>query len=231
MAFGGPTALALLLVAARVIPADRPAPVPGDTARVPLARSGLSAIRSVWRAALGGAVLNGAFWGFLLIATFELQQPRSLSPLGAGLLLLPASVPLILSSRYAPRLSARFGTGWLILGGSIAAAAAYLLFSRTDQSLAGLLCTVLLIGLAFALSFPALNAEAVAGVGPAERGVVGGLFQTAVQLGGILMLVAVAWADPAAHRPAATVVAGAAVVGVVVAVAGFSSTRTLLPKE
>jgi sugar phosphate permease len=112
----------------------------------------------------------------------------------------------------------------------------YALFLRVGDSFSypGIfLPTMLLIGTGFALSFPALNIQATAGVPDHEQGLASGLVNTSFQVGGAVVL-AVVTAVVSANagsgteatalldglRPAIAVVTGIAALGLVVAFAG-----------
>ncbi|MGY1683807.1 MFS transporter [Geodermatophilus sp. SYSU D01176] len=234
LAFSGPVALVLFLIALRQVPADsHPAaviPVGGRSVRSsaePTAGAARSANARVLRSAAGGAVLNGSLWGFLFVATFELQDQLSWSPLATGLALLPVSLPLTFATAYSGRLIDRFGAGPLITAGNVAAVAGYGWYLGTvphRSYLPGILPAAILVGIAFTLSFSALQAQAIAGSRPSRQGSVSSVFQTSVQLGGAATLVLVALVAGPGHRSAAMVVAVAAV-GLLIAVQGFVAER------
>jgi predicted MFS family arabinose efflux permease len=192
--FSGPVALVLLVVALRVIPRDTPVPATADPGGAPA--FGTALVRS----AAGAAALNGAFWGFLLVSTFEMQARLHWSPLVTGLVLLPASLPLAVSAMFSGRLIGRFGAARLVVAGSLAALAGYAWYLLTDARLPYrlvVLPTVVLVGVAFMLSFSALHVQAVTGVPPGRQRIASGLYQTAVQIGGAAVLVVLALGTPA----------------------------------
>jgi MFS family permease len=138
------------------------------------------------RSALGGAAFNGSYLGLLFVATFQLQARQGWSPLVTALALLPASLPLALTSLSAGRMVRRFGGPPLIAAGAFLALLGYLVYPREHppQSYAvDVLPTLLLVGAGFVLAFAPLNMQAASGV-PAElRPMAGGVFQAAVQTG------------------------------------------------
>lgn len=214
--FSGLVALGLLLLALRLIPRDAPAP-PRVTDADPV-RLRAALVRS----AVGAAVLNGTYWGFLLVATFELQARLGWSPLQAGLALLASSLPLMLSAMFSGGIVRRFGPGRLIVAGSLSALLGYACYLALP---AGVLPAALLVGVAFMLSFSALHFQAIAGVAPGGQAVVSGIYQTAVQIGGALMLGLVAFGAGLSHGPALLLVTGVAAAGLAVAVAGLVADR------
>lgn len=212
----GPVAAVLLLMARRVVPADPAVPPPAPPAVVALLTN-----RSLWRAALGGAVLNGTFWGFLFFVTFHWQDEWLWSPWRAALVLLPTSVPLLVAAGVGRRLVMRWGGRRLIFAGGLAAFFGYAWYLVDVTAVAP---AVLLIGVAFALSFAALNAEAVADCPPNGHRLFGGVYQTAVQLGGATMLVLVALSG-VTHRSSLSVITVAAAGGVIVAAGALVADR------
>ncbi|MDH6135408.1 EmrB/QacA subfamily drug resistance transporter [Kitasatospora sp. MAA4] len=137
---------------------------------------------------LGGLLLSGAAFSYLVYASLWLQSVRGMGPVTAGLAFLPMSIAAFLVSAAAGRLlhgaSPRLtiGIGMLLIG------AGALLQAMVG---AGSSWTVLLPGLALAgvgvgLATPSLAATAMAAV-PAERGgMAAGAVNTARQLGNAL---------------------------------------------
>lgn len=183
--FPVPVSLVLLFLGLRLLPA---AP-----ARQPPPGSGIAPLRdaSLLRSALGAASLNGNYISLLLLMTFQIQQRFGWAPWQASLGLLPASVPLAMTTPFAGRVVGKLGTGRLIACGALAAAAGDALFlwhPRPASYLAGMLPVLLLVETGFVLSFAALNMQATATIAPAARGLAVSLYQTGVQLGGVLAL-------------------------------------------
>jgi MFS family permease len=88
----------------------------------------------------------------------------------------------------------RIGTTKLIALGLSALLAGYVLFLRVgpNQAYANfLLPTMLLLGIGFALCFPAVNAQATSGVADHEQGLASGLLNTSMQIGGAVVLAVV----------------------------------------
>ena len=89
------------------------------------------------------------------------------------------------------------------LAASIAFAAGYALFLRLGESsrYVGLfLPTMLLLGVGFALSFPALNMQATNGIADHEQGLASGLVNTSFQVGGAIGLAIVTRGGDREHR-------------------------------
>jgi MFS family permease len=194
----------------------------------PLVRLGILRSSPLLRANLGGMALFGGYFGFQFVGTLYLQALNGWSPIETALAFLPAGLLVaIVSPRLGPLVD-RFGTPRIIAAGAVSLLAGYLLFLRIDgsPSYAGLMLpTMLLLGTGFALSFPALNIQAVAGVADNEQGLASGLLNTSFQVGGAIGLAIVTavvssntGADPLdAFRPAIAVSVGIAALGLLVA--------------
>jgi EmrB/QacA subfamily drug resistance transporter len=194
----------------------------------PLVRLGILRSGPLLRANLGGMALFGGYFGFQFVGTLYLQSVNGWSALETALAFLPAG---LLVAVFSPRLGPlvdRFGTARIIAAGAVSLLAGYLLFLRLDGSpsyIGLMLPTMLLLGTGFALSFPALNIQAVAGVADHEQGLASGLLNTSFQVGGAIGLAivsaVVSSVDPAdmidAFRPAVAVSAGIAALGLLIA--------------
>ncbi len=135
-------------------------------------------------------MLFGSYFGFQFVATLYLQTMNGWSAIETALAFLPAG---LLVAVFSPRLGAlmdRFGTQRIIAAGSASLLLGYLLFLRwTAPDVPGLMLpTMLLLGTGFALMYPALNIQAVAGVPDHEQGLASGLLNTSFQVGGAIGL-------------------------------------------
>jgi MFS family permease len=196
----------------------------------PLVRLGILRSAPLVRANLGGMLLFGGYFGFQFVGTLYLQAMNGWSAIETALAFLPAGMLVAFG---APRLGPivdRFGTARTIAVGAVALLAGYLLFLRVDgaPSYVGLMLpTVLLLGVGFALSFPSLNIQAVAGVADHEQGLASGLLNTSFQVGGAIGLAIVSAVVSSSGggglptvdgvQSAVAVSAGIAVLGVVIA--------------
>ncbi|MHA3703131.1 MFS transporter [Jatrophihabitans sp. YIM 134969] len=160
----------------------------------PLLRLGILRSASLVHANLAGAAMFGAYVSFQFIATLYLQNSLGWSPLSMALAFLPAGLLVIASATRMDRVLARVDSARLILGGLGAFVVGYVLFLRVDPSMSYwnfLLPTMLLLGVGFALTFPAVNAQATAGVQDSEQGLASGLVNTSIQIGGAVVLAAI----------------------------------------
>ncbi|MFE5791972.1 MFS transporter [Streptomyces sp. NPDC056503] len=162
-------------------------------AAVPLVRLGLLRTPSVLRADLGALLFVGAFFGFQFVATLYLQELRGWSSLHTALALLVMGVDAVLAPTLTPRLVARYGNAKVVLGGFLAALAAYALFLPVgpDWSYAAMFPTLLLTGLAFSLAYGPLTIAGTDGVAEHEQGLASGLLTTATQFGSAVGIAAV----------------------------------------
>lgn len=181
----------------------------GGLARGPLARS-----------VLGAVTLNGSYWGFLYVVTLHLQGPAGWTPLQTGLAILPASLLPTLVAPFAARLVGAVGAPRLIAMGAAAPPVGYALYlgagARPDY-VTGVLPVMVLVGLGFALGFSSLHVQAMTGATPDEAGPVSAAYQTAVQIGGAVVLAGTAAVLVAGQRPALLVVTAIGAGGLLVA--------------
>jgi MFS family permease len=194
----------------------------------PLVRLGILRSGPLVRANLSGMILFGSYFGFQFVATLYLQTLHGWSALETALAFLPGG---LLVAIFSPRLAGlmdRFGTQRIIAAGTLSLLIGYLLFLRFDDSptfLGLMLPTMLFLGGGFALMYPALNVQAVAGVADHEQGLASGLVNTSFQVGGAVGLAIVSAIVSSvgptemmdAFRPAIAVSAGLAALGLLIA--------------
>lgn len=154
----------------------------------PLVRLGLLRNAPLVRANLGALLFVGSFFGFLFLVTLYLQELRGWTPLQTALALLVAGIDMILAPTLTPWLVARFGNVRVIFGGVLLAVAGYLLFLPVglDRTYLAMFPTMLLLGLAFSLTYGPLTIAATDGVQESEQGLASGLLNTAIQFGAAL---------------------------------------------
>ncbi|MFD8528234.1 MFS transporter [Streptosporangium canum] len=210
--------------------------------RHPLVRLGILRSGPIVRANLGLVILFGSYVGFQFVAMQYFQNFLHWSALETALAFLPAGLLVAVTSTKMGSLADRFGTARLIVIGSAALAAGYAFFLRVDgaPSLAALIIPgMVLLGIAFALSFPSLNIQATNGVADDEQGLASGLLNTSGQVGGAVVLAIVTAvltsntsADPIDGFRAAIAVSGIlGLVGLVIALTGLRRPRTAAAVE
>jgi EmrB/QacA subfamily drug resistance transporter len=171
-------AAALLLAAFLVVEARHRSPL------VPLGifrRRGLTGATTV--GSLVGAGLTATPIFFL---TLYLQQVLGFTAIKAGLASLPLSLAVIASAQLATRFIGTVGAKRLAAVGLALSATALLMLGRVhpDGSYAAdVLGPMLLQGLGMGLVFMPVMVSAMAGIPPADQGLVSGLLQTTQQLG------------------------------------------------
>ncbi|MFI7415061.1 MFS transporter [Streptomyces sp. NPDC049627] len=208
----------------------------------PLIRLGVLRSGAQVRAQLGALTFVGSYIGFQFLVTLYMQQLLGWSALHTALAFLPAGALVALSATKVGAIIDRFGTARLIAIGFTLLVVGYLLFLRIDLDpvyAAVILPTMLLVGSGFALTFPSLNVQATNGVDEHEQGMVSGLLNTSVQVGGALFLAVVTAvltahtpeepASPQAvldsYMPALVVTTGIAVAGLLIALTGLRARR------
>jgi EmrB/QacA subfamily drug resistance transporter len=159
----------------------------------------------------GVAVSNGmlllfggiaiAMWFF---SSLFMQNVLHYSALDAGLGQTPAAVMFVVIARFAAGWLPRTGGRPLILAGCACFVAGFGWLSQADPGshyAASVLGPTLLVAIGIGLVFPTLMASATAHVPPGDAGIVGGLANTASQVGGSIALAV--YATAAAARAAA----------------------------
>lgn len=160
----------------------------------PLVRLGILRSSALVHANLSAAAMFGGYAAFQFVVTLYVQDSLGWSPLGMALAFLPTGLIVLASATKMDGVLERFNTTKLILAGLLALTAGYLLFLRVAPGMTYanfLLPTMLLLGCGFALCFPAVNAQATAGVSHDEQGLASGLVNTSFQIGGAVMLAVV----------------------------------------
>jgi EmrB/QacA subfamily drug resistance transporter len=160
------------------------------------------------RAALSTMLLLGAVVaGYVYFTSLYLQDVLRLSPLQTGLALIPATGTVTVTATVITRRAlARFGVRMLLLVGLLFTGLGQLwLFTISDTGsyqvnvLGGIMLTAFGMGLAF----PTASVAVTSGIGPSERGLAGGLFVTAQQVGqavGLAALATIAAARTSTHN-------------------------------
>ncbi|WP_431040448.1 MFS transporter [Streptomyces sp. P1-3] len=160
----------------------------------PLVRLGILRSGALARANLGISVFFGGYIGFQFVVMLYLQSVLQWSALQTALGFLPAAVIVAFGSPRMDRLVARVGTSRTIAGGVMAHLVAYVLFLVIDRDapyVAGVLPSMILLGVGFTLAFASFNIQATAGVPDHEQGLAGGLLNTSTQVGGAIGLAVV----------------------------------------
>ncbi|MFI6743042.1 MFS transporter [Nonomuraea sp. NPDC050451] len=128
---------------------------------------------------------TGGMFGALFVATFLLQDVRGLTPLAAGLRVLPLTVLMVLGAPLAGVVLRRYGPRRVAVAGSALVTLGILGMSRltsTDAWAVSGVCFALL-GAGFATVMVTATGTVVGDAPAGYAGVVGGLKQTAMNIG------------------------------------------------
>ncbi len=135
---------------------------------------------------VGAFVMYGAY----LLSTGFMQLVAGLSPLEAGLWLVPSAVAVAAGSNLAPLLARRFAPGLVVAGGLVLMVCGFVTMAQLDTGspLAQLVVASVVIHLGIGPAMPLLT-ETVVGAAPPERaGAASALNHTGNELGGALGL-------------------------------------------
>jgi MFS family permease len=133
-------------------------------------------------------VAFAAFGGFLFLNTLYLQQARGLSPLHAGLYLLPMAATTLVVGPLTGRLLGRVGARpSLVLGGAGICVSGLLLTGLTPTTPPEwLFASYVVFGIGFASVNPPITNTAVSGMPPSQAGVAAAIASTSRQVGASL---------------------------------------------
>ncbi|MFF5259082.1 MFS transporter [Actinomadura viridis] len=150
----------------------------------------MSLFRSASLSAATGLIVLGFFgmFGTIFFITLYLQQVHGMSPVDAGVRLLPMTAVFIVASPLAGALTSRFGPRVPLAAGMAFTAIAMFGLSRigVDAPYGQLWPWFVLVGLAFGFVMVGGTEAIVGNAPPRLAGVAGGLQQTAAQVGGVL---------------------------------------------
>jgi MFS family permease len=139
-------------------------------------------------ATLMAVVTFVALSGFLFLNTLYLQQARGLSPLHAGLYLLPMAATTLVVGPLTGRLLGRVGARpSLVLGGAGICVSGLLLTGLTPTTPPEwLFASYVVFGIGFASVNPPITNTAVSGMPPSQAGVAAAIASTSRQVGASL---------------------------------------------
>ncbi|MEV4895523.1 MFS transporter [Nonomuraea sp. NPDC055795] len=136
---------------------------------------------------LATALLSAALSTSFLLFTYYLQDRLKLSPLTAGLTLVPLAVALVTAATFVPRLLGRWGARVSAVAGIGCTAlgmAAIALVAGLGAGALAMVPAMVLIAAGMGFGLVGLQYAAVAGVGEDDAGVASGVQRAADQLGG-----------------------------------------------
>lgn len=131
-------------------------------------------------------IANFVFGGVIFFMALYLQVVEGYDPLTAGLLLLPATIPILVVNPLGNWLGQRFGPAWPTAVGMAFLAVAAVLLLNLGGSYGELIAPFILIGIGIGLQITPCAATAVEDPGDAGEGVASGVFKAASMIGGSL---------------------------------------------
>ena len=137
-------------------------------------------------AVLANLIANFVFGGVIFFMALYLQVVEGYDPLQAGLLLLPATIPILIVNPLGNWLGRRFGPALPTAVGMACLAAAAILLLNLTGDYSQLIAPFILIGIGIGLQITPCAATAVENPGDAGEGVVSGVFKAASMIGGSL---------------------------------------------
>jgi EmrB/QacA subfamily drug resistance transporter len=201
----GVTAVVLALVQSRAWSA---------TATLALALAGVAALFAFWSierrvrepivdfslfrngpylgASAAAFALVGGYWAVMFFQPQYLQDVRGHSPIAAGLMILPITVPMIFVSPFSGRLIARFGARGLMTVGMALGVCGLLVLTRVgaDSPYSLTLAGYLLFGVALGLVYAPMSTAAMAAMPREKVGIASGVLAMDRVLSGAVSLAA-----------------------------------------
>jgi predicted MFS family arabinose efflux permease len=187
--WGGPKTLLLAAFGFLVIALWIAVEVRSD---MPLVDMTMMRIRGVWTTNAAAFLLGAGLYASFVIFPQFAQLPTSTgfgfgaSVVVSGLYLLPATIGMALLGIFAGRISARFGSRWALLVGTVFTFASFLLLALAHEHPWQMLVAAALLGIGIGLSFAALGNLIVQAVTPEQTGVASGVNTVMRTLGGAL---------------------------------------------
>ena len=132
------------------------------------------------------ALISAGMFAMFLLLAYYLQVDLGLSPVRAGLAILPFSIGLVTTATAAARLLPRWGPRPLMTAGTGAAtlAMAWLALASSTGYWSGIFPAMLVMGVGLGFVFTTLSSVALTGVEPTDAGVASALLNATQQLGG-----------------------------------------------
>jgi EmrB/QacA subfamily drug resistance transporter len=158
--------------------------------RNPIVDFGLFRNRPYFGASAAAFALVGAYWAVMFFQPQYLQDVLGHSPIAAGLLILPITVPMIFVSPFSGRLIGRFGARRLMTAGMVVGVAGLLALTRVgvDSPLALVLGAYLLFGIALGLVYAPMSTAAMAAMPGEKVGIAAGVLAMDRVLAGTVSL-------------------------------------------
>jgi MFS family permease len=160
--------------------------------REPLVDMTMMRVRGVWTTNAAAFLLGAGLYASFIVFPQFAQLPRSTgfgfgaSIVDSGLYLLPSTVAMTLLGLYAGRISARYGSRWALLAGTVFATVSFVLLAIAHAHPYEMLISAALLGIGIGLAFAALGNLIVQAVPSHQTGVASGMNTVMRTLGGAL---------------------------------------------
>jgi EmrB/QacA subfamily drug resistance transporter len=165
-------------------------------ARTPLMPRRILRSRNVSGANVVQMLMVAGLFGMFFLGVLYMQRVLGYDAIETGLAFLPVAVLIgAFSLAVTPRLTLRLGDRPVLLAGLPLIIAGLALFARVPEAASyttDILPSMVLMGAGAGLSFPSLMNLAMSGATPADAGLVSGLVNTTLQVGGALGLAVLA---------------------------------------
>nr|WP_233912411.1 MFS transporter [Arthrobacter polaris]UIK88229.1 MFS transporter [Arthrobacter polaris] len=150
-----------------------------------------------------------ALVGFLYFITQHLQLVVGLSPTHAAYVLVPGLAVTIVSGLLAASLANRFRPSWLVAGGLLLNASAFMIvWLNTDGSVAGIIAAFVVLGAGVGMAETISNDLILSAAPPAKAGAASAISETAYEVGSVLGTAVLGSVLAAAYRLHVVVPAG-----------------------
>ena len=155
----------------------------------PMVKLELFAIRNFWVANVIGLAVPFGLFGIFFPMTFFLQGALGMTPLEAGLTMMPMSLMLMIVAPVSGRLSDRIGARWILTIGLTLVTLGIVLISSqvsTTTNWRPLLPALLITGIGMGMTFAPMTAAAMSQVPPRISGSASGILNTSRNIGQLL---------------------------------------------
>jgi EmrB/QacA subfamily drug resistance transporter len=155
----------------------------------PMVKLELFRIRNFWVANVIGLAVSFGMLGIFFPMTFFLQGALGMSPLEAGLTMMPMSLTLGVVAPLSGRLSDRIGARWILITGLTAMTTGIVLITSQlspTTSWRPLLPALVIAGLGMGMTFAPMTAAAMSQVPPRIAGSASGILNTSRNIGQLL---------------------------------------------
>jgi MFS family permease len=155
----------------------------------PMVKLELFRIRNFWVASVIGLAVPFGLFGLFFPMTIFLQGALGMSPLEAGLTMMPMSLMLMVVAPVSGRLSDRIGARWILIAGLTLVTVGIILMTTqvsTTTNWQTLLPGLLVTGTGMGMTFAPMTAAAMSQVPPRISGSASGILNTSRNIGQLL---------------------------------------------